>query len=1351
MGAQNIIGLGFDIDTLTAQKKQVLEEVIDLFEKLEKYDGTKLNPLGPGGLNDLRKSIKDGATAMGEYQAATGKYIQTVNEQVAQQKQLAVSYSTASASIKENAVLLAGLKDQLKVNSDAQKQLKKDQDASILSLDQYNDKVGDLIKEQFALKQSIADTTKEIVNQSRAEFVTPHSKDDAIAQNKILTKQVSATDVNDVERIAQLNALIDRNNQLIDENSDKLAKQKINIGNYAGSFGSALEILKEQLAAVKDQLGQVDKAGSGVQNFGARTIVQGFGANQHQNQGPTALAGGAGAGFVAPGASPEVQQLTNKAQLLENTIERLSVGFKTSRQESRAFQEAAVQLGLAVGQESKEFIVFNEAIGHAQNGINDIKAATKFQASDAKLITGLANAAQTLAGGFGAATAAASLFAGEDDNLQKQMAKFQELLVLINGLQAVANGLQAESGGIQLLLSARTSLLNAAKGVQLLLTTRAIQAVTTETGATALNAEAKEIATVATGEQTVAEELQTVAVAENTEATAANTVAQTAAKGAGVGTIAIAAGIAAVAIGAGVALALLTAKLFGYKGAAGLTTDQQKELAKATGDLNDALNAQAKVLDDLDASQKRYYTNLIQDAQDAGASQYALLLLQERYDQQQKDAAKAEVDRLGATDAAYSKQAQQVQQLLGLQTLASEEVKKISAIPEKDQTSAQKKALEADLKLLDVYSAQLGPAQKSLDTMGAARQKLAETTQKAASDETRFNKLSLDEQLDVAEKAEELRANLVKARNAIILSSDASTLGQRIAAIKSNTKQENDILDAQITKVKSNPSNFLNGLLTPEAQQQVDAANEKRKENLLKQLEDEQKIRRSYYERDRNASLSATKTQLEDQVKAAQELQQGKGNNPDPLTIRPKVALSDRLTGLSEEYAARRDILNAELKVELDKEGQTAEEKKAIYKKYGSDIAQILKDFQATYLDLEKEAQEESNRQFQLASTQRKIDIDANESDELRALDELHSRKLISERKYIRERQKAEDDAALARAQQAVLDAEVEKNSTKAGTQARADAEEKLVGATKNLRSQVKKNGDDDDAARLKKTQDTLSDIQTAYNNTTGAIGDILAIGYNTQKANLEKLEAQQEKAYESDVARINGSTLTEQEKSNQLIILDKNRQAQKEINDRKARQADIEKARFDKAASIANIGLSTAEAIVKFLADPGGFAGVALSISAGVIGAAQIAAAVATPLPKYRFGAGIPGRPDHPGGYAVVGDGGEKELIKEPGKQAYWSPAVPTTLDLRPHTQVLPLSRLSDMISQGMFVNREGVLMPQQIDNTAELKEIKSAIGWLGSVVKESARANRVRIPRQGSIANDLAHAAFIRKNVLD
>lgn len=1360
--AQNIVELGFNIEELTAEKKQVLDLMVDLFGKLREYDGTKFNPLGSGGLGDLRKSIQDGAKAMGEFESMAAKYNKTVTEQAEKQRAAKKATDDLGASQKESAEAADTystsqdrLRRQAAENKVAQEQLaaslrtlKDDYAKGLITAEEYTKSLNPLLAQQLALKVANADVTKTLTVLEK-QF---QNVGGSTAQLESRLKELQGV----YDKLSPEGRNADAGKTLLKEIQDVDAAFKAlkgdtgrfqdNVGNYSGAFKDAFKVLKDQLTAVKSQMGEVETK---AKNLTGNPI--GFDRNRFKGDVTNFVKTGTGNAGIGAADAAVYQELINKEKVLESNLERLQIGFKTTRQESRAFAEAASQVGLALGLESEEFQTFDKAVGHTQNAINDIKAASKFQAQDAKLIVGLANAAQTLAGGFGAATAAASLFAGEDDNLQKQMAKFQELLVLINGLQAVANGLQAESGGVQLLLSARTNLLNAAKATQLLLTTRAIQVIEAETAATVVNAEVKEASVIVTGEQAAAEGVQTVAVAANTEATVANTAAQTAAKGAGLSTIAIAATIAVVAIGAGVALALLTAKLFGYKGAAGLTTDQQKELAKATGDLNEALNAQAKVFDDLDASQKRYYTNLISNAQDAGASQYALLLAQQRFDQSQVDAAKLEIDRLGATDAAYSKQSQRVQELLGLQQLANEEVKKISAIPEKDQTSSQKKALEADLKLLDVYSAQLGPEQKKFDDMRAAREKLAETTQKVVSDGTKFNKLSLDEQLDVAEKAEELRANLVKARNAIILSSDASTLSQRIAAIKSNSKQENDILDAQIAKVKNNPSNLINGLLTPEAQQQVDAANEKRRENLIKELDDERKIRRTYYERGRDANLSATKTQLEDQIKAAQELQEGKINNPNPFAKAPKVDLSDRLHALSDEYSARRDLLNAELKVELDKEGQTAEEKKAIYEKYGSDIAQLGRDFRTTYINLEKQAQEESLREWDLYYEKRKNQVTQNETEQIVLLNDLSDKKVITDREYARRRKQIEDEAALAALQTEVANSYLRLNVTKSGTKERADAEADLTSKVKDLSDKRKKQQDDNDDATYQKTINTLEETQLAYSNTVQGIGDILEIGYANQKSNLEKLEAQQQKAYESDVSRINSSTISEQEKSAQLLILDKQRQVQKEIDDRKSRQIDLERARFEKAASIASIALSTSEAIVKFLHEPGGFAGVALSVSAGIIGAAQIAKAIATPLPKYKLGAGIPGQPEHPGGLAWVGDDYKRELIKEEGKSPYWSPATPTLLNLKPKTQVMPLSYISEMIHEGMFVNQHGILAAAPIDNTQDLRDIKNTLIWHAGVMKESVKANRPIVIVKNNIGREIAHQAFIRKNVTD
>lgn len=54
-----------------------------------------------------------------------------------------------------------------------------------------------------------------------------------------------------------------------------------------------------------------------------------------------------------------------------------------------------------------------------------------------------------------------------------------------------------------------------------------------------------------------------------------------------------------------------------------------------------------------------------------------------------------------------------------------------------------------------------------------------------------------------------------------------------------------------------------------------------------------------------------------------------------------------------------------------------------------------------------------------------------------------------------------------------------------------------------------------------------------------------------------------------------------------------------------------------EKALGVMSATINTAASIIKMLADPGGIAGVALSVAAGITGAAQIAAILATPLPS--------------------------------------------------------------------------------------------------------------------------------------
>lgn len=99
-------------------------------------------------------------------------------------------------------------------------------------------------------------------------------------------------------------------------------------------------------------------------------------------------------------------------------------------------------------------------------------------------------------------------------------------------------------------------------------------------------------------------------------------------------------------------------------------------------------------------------------------------------------------------------------------------------------------------------------------------------------------------------------------------------------------------------------------------------------------------------------------------------------------------------------------------------------------------------------------------------------------------------------------------------------------------------------------------------------------------------------------------------------------------------------------VEDEEEREAQIRAVRRKEALmqrrlSAFNITLSTAEAIMKFLANPGGTAGVVLSIAAGVAGALQLGAVLAAPLPALAQGGIVTGPTQ-----ALVGEGGQPEVV---------------------------------------------------------------------------------------------------------
>lgn len=172
----------------------------------------------------------------------------------------------------------------------------------------------------------------------------------------------------------------------------------------------------------------------------------------------------------------------------------------------------------------------------------------------------------------------------------------------------------------------------------------------------------------------------------------------------------------------------------------------------------------------------------------------------------------------------------------------------------------------------------------------------------------------------------------------------------------------------------------------------------------------------------------------------------------------------------------------------------------------------------------------------------------------------------------------------------------------------------------------------------------------------------------------IEKIEEQQEKneeAGEEEIERIeklaeDGAISTEEAEARKRAAEDRTAQKNKELEKQKA-ELEQRQAKWQKANSIVQTTIATSLAIMQAFAQAGPIAGPILAAVITAMGAAQIAIIAAQPVPKY-----AKGTKDHPGGLAIVGDGGRQEVI-ETDNGAYITPSVPTLVDIPKRARVIP------------------------------------------------------------------------------
>lgn len=215
---------------------------------------------------------------------------------------------------------------------------------------------------------------------------------------------------------------------------------------------------------------------------------------------------------------------------------------------------------------------------------------------------------------------------------------------------------------------------------------------------------------------------------------------------------------------------------------------------------------------------------------------------------------------------------------------------------------------------------------------------------------------------------------------------------------------------------------------------------------------------------------------------------------------------------------------------------------------------------------------------------------------------------------------------------------------------------------------------------RIQNLQDWMQKAGEAIDKISGFVTAL----YDNQIAKIEELLEAEQTRYDQEVSHIDylaehGAITTEEAEIRKRDAAAATAAKQEQLEKKKA-QIEYRKAMVEKANTIAQIGMATALGIMQTYAQLGWPAGIPGAIFIGAMGAIQLATALAQPIKAYAEG--TKGKP-HPGGLALVGDGGSQELVMYDGK-AWVTPDQPTLLDLPKGAEVIPDVTPKDLLSLG-------------------------------------------------------------------
>lgn len=367
--------------------------------------------------------------------------------------------------------------------------------------------------------------------------------------------------------------------------------------------------------------------------------------------------------------------------------------------------------------------------------------------------------------------------------------------------------------------------------------------------------------------------------------------------------------------------------------------------------------------------------------------------------------------------------------------------------------------------------------------------------------------------------------------------------------------------------------------------------------------------------------------------------------------------------GSKEELALKLRQLDLQREAEIDAAEKTGEDVFAIDQKFASKKQQILEENAAYQVQLiaENAAAEHIVRDQQYQTDM--LALKKQLAERQITQKEFAEREYLLTLDYVQKTNEAAIDALELELQADNLSAEDRKKIAEELQRLKAEFAQKEAEVEISAIEKVAKADDKAHKDRMRSLQNWLQTAQQAI----GSIGDLVATVYDSQINKIEDEQDANDEAYDRDIERIEKQVeygvLSEEEAEIRKRAAKEKTEAKNRELEKKKQDLARKQAIWDKATSIAQAGIATALAITKALPN------FILAAIVGAMGAIQVATIAATPIPSYAEGTKDG---SHPGGKALVGDGGKHEVVMYKG-MAWITPDAPMIVDLPTGAQVFP------------------------------------------------------------------------------